>query len=210
MVVVVVMVKVVKVEPETCSAQCWSPSSRSGDDSPLICTFFFILQCTKLMRKNIYNLLNAVLQLLFYSTAFNFIMRFWCQVSCKRWAVINWWGCTVSVSLFSHLACLMDQKVGWLTKESLRYKRGVVQTNWCECYLYSADRVFILSSFPNVSLWWYDPSLYLPLCLWTELDKQKNRYDCLLCPDLNSIVLSKFLTVGSASLPPYAEIYSGH
>ena len=41
-------------------------------------------------------------------------------------------------------------------------------------------------------------------------DKQKNKYDCLLCPDLNSIILSKSLTVGSASLPPYAEIYVGH
>ena len=71
----------------------------------------------------------------------------------------------MSVSFFSHLACLLDQKVGWLTKESLRYKRGVFQTNWCECYLYSADGVFTLSSFSNVSLWWYDPSLYLPLCL---------------------------------------------
>ena len=48
------LVKVVKVDPETCPAECGSPSSRPGGDSPLICTFFFILQYTKLMKRKEY------------------------------------------------------------------------------------------------------------------------------------------------------------
>lgn len=79
------------------------------------------------------------MHLLFYSTAFNFIVRSWCQISCKRWAVINLSGSTVSVSLFCHPACLLDQKVGGLTKESLRYKRGVeirIGLIWCLVFHY--------------------------------------------------------------------------
>lgn len=116
----------------------------------------------------------------------------------------------MSVSLFCHRSCLIDQKGGWLTKEPLRYERVCfrlvgVNTNftalmWC--------------------LFYHDFLRLPPVCLFVsmiapspfpakhQLNKQ-NRHDPLLCPDLYSVLLTQSVPAGIASLPSYAERYSG-
>lgn len=92
-VVMQTVVAAVTVQPATCYVRMLKPFFKVKRRLSL-CTIRFISYNTEAHEeeeeKTEYTVfLNAVLHLLFYSTAFNFIMSSSCQVACKRCAVIN-------------------------------------------------------------------------------------------------------------------------
>lgn len=175
----------------------------------------FFLFCTTLKllkkKKKSYTIfLNAVSCLLFYSTAFNFIMSSWCQVSYKWWTAIDWFKPMVSVSLFCHPAWLIDQKVGWLTKEPLRY-RGVCSR------LTGVDTNFTVLI---QRLFYHDFPRLPPVCLFVsmvapspfpakhQLNKQ-NQHDPFFVLIFSLYFYVKPLPASAAPLPSHAEVHSG-